>query len=449
MVLMRIKEVSEFFGGVSEDLRVLSKAFVDGRLCEEGGLYFALKGGTTDGHAFLCQAAENGAIAAVVEREYIGDSFGLTLIKVKDPLEALQMLAKTFVEIRRPLIIGVTGSLGKTTVKEFITALLQGSYAVSKTPNSYNGQIGLPLTILNADPKAEVLVLEMGMSYKHEMDRLVEIASPAIAVITRIAPAHIGHFSSLDEIAQEKAKIMNSKHLQAVFTHEINRKYSCIKKKQPFKKITYGTSQADYFFQQEKEKLFLVSREAKECFDLPFSEMQLRENFLVAALVARYLDVSSEKIQERALALKPFTHRFEKTVLEAYDGAVIIDDSYNNNPISLKTSLQNLPQPQNRGKVIAILGEMRELGSLSKMAHEELGIVALPIVDVLMCYGEETKPLYEIFKKYGKKAMHSLDKEWLFKLLIENLQAGDVVLIKGANSNRLWEILDKVKEKIC
>lgn len=446
MVLMSIKEVARLLGRSSKDERCILKAYVDGRLCEEGGLYFALKGEKTNGHAFLHQAAKGGALAAVVEDSYEGEDFGLTLIRVEDSLKALQDLAKIIIKQRKPFVVGITGSIGKTTVKEFLGTLLETSYKISRTPNSYNGQIGLPLTILNADPEAQILILEIGMSHKNEMYHLVEIALPHLAIITRIAPAHIGHFSSLEEIAQEKAYILH-RDLENAFIHDTNRHYEFMSKSHPFKKITYGGSDADYLLKQEDNRVFFVDRNGKESslFELPFSETHLIENFFIAALVAKHLNVPDEKIQERAHHLKPFKHRFEKLSFKTYPNVVVIDDSYNNNPVALKTSLRNLPKPQNHCKTLAILGEMRELGSLSKIAHEEVAITALPIVDVLICYGEETKPLYEIFKQHNRQVYHTVDKHFITDLVLKIVEDGDVVFVKGANSNKLWEVLDQIQ----
>jgi UDP-N-acetylmuramoyl-tripeptide--D-alanyl-D-alanine ligase len=448
MSILSIKEIGALFGAALQDERIVSTTYVDGRLCTPGGLYFALKGRQVDGHDFLAQAASLGAIGAVVQENYQGAEYGLGLIRVKNPLAALHTLAKHVIEMRKPLIIGVTGSIGKTTVKEFIASLLAVQYRVGKSPSSYNGQIGLPLTLINADPKAEVLVVEMGMSEKNEMDCLVDIAAPHYAVITRIAPAHIGNFSSLEEIAYEKAKLLRSRNLRIACVHSVNHHYAFIRKQEP--QVTYSGTKADAFFIEEQGQWVLIDQKRKEktIMQLPFTERHLMENFLVAALVAREMGVSYEVIAQTARQLKPFTHRFEKISLSYPPRAVIVDDSYNNNPVSLKTSLQNLPKPQG-GKTIAVIGEMRELGNMSKMAHTEIGFVALPIVDCLICYGVEARPIYEVFIKHHKLAYHFLEKKEVLERLQEHLQEGDVALIKGANSNKLWELIAPVQESSC
>jgi UDP-N-acetylmuramoyl-tripeptide--D-alanyl-D-alanine ligase len=443
---MSLKTIGALLEKGIEDEREITEICVDGRLCKTGSLYVALKGKKSDGHLFLSQAKQQEAIAAIVEEEYQGEDFGLTLIRVKDPLQALHKMASSMIKTRKPLIIGITGSIGKTTVKEFIATLLETTYKVSKTPHSYNGQIGLPLTILNADPEAEVLVLEMGISQKQEMSTLVSIAAPHLAIMTRITPAHLGNFSSLEEIAEEKSQIFSKENLRQAFIHSANQKFSAIDKPSPFKKVFYGSDIGDYVLKHSEGKVYFMDQQGNESvrFELPFTERHLVENFFIAALVAKHLHVRDEEIQERAYVLKPFKHRFEKFSLTSHPQTLVIDDSYNNNPIALKTSLQNLPKPQQTRKTIAVLGEMRELGLMSQMAHIEAALVALPIVDVLICYGEETKPLYEMFQRSEKPAYHSYDKEEVKKILLNHIEDGDVVLIKGANSNKLWEILESM-----
>ncbi|MBM3191633.1 MAG: UDP-N-acetylmuramoyl-tripeptide--D-alanyl-D-alanine ligase [Chlamydiae bacterium] len=422
MSLLRIKEIGDTLHlNVQED-REISRVGVDSRLIGIGDLYVALRGHKVDGHSFLEEAALKGAYAALVERSYEGPDFGLVLLRVESPLEALQKLAQSKLEKRRQTIIGITGSLGKTTIKEFIFHLLQPSYKVDKTPGSYNGQIGVPLTILNARPDSEVLIVEMGMSYKGEMDRLVQIAPVDVAVISRIAPVHIEHFASLEEIAQEKGKILSSSRLKKAFLHE---------QAWPF----FEKSAREFWSLYGKEEELLEMREMEP----PFIERHFLENMAAALQVARYFQQEKAVLQKAVKTLTPFTHRFEKHQLKG--GALLIDDTYNNNPQALESILKSLPKPSNSGKTVALLGEMRELGDLSHEAHTHIGKVALPLVDVLVCFGPATKPLYEVFEKAGKIVYHTLDHKTALEKLRQHLGSQDVILCKGANSNRLWEVV--------
>ena len=196
---------------------------VDSRLVKQGNLFFALKGAHVDGHQFLSAAAVNGAVAAVVNESYNGPDFGLLLIKVPDPLIALQELAKSVLQQRKSKIVAVTGSLGKTTTKDFITTLLKSKYSVSCSPGNSNSQIGLPLTILNhTDGAEDVLVLEMGMTHSGQIKQLLQIAPPDIAVMTTVALVHAGNFNSLEDIARAKAEVLtHPKTTLGVIPHDV------------------------------------------------------------------------------------------------------------------------------------------------------------------------------------------------------------------------------------
>ena len=431
MTFFSIQEIASMLEIESQDRRVMSKVYVDSRLCQENGLYVALKGEKQDGHLFLEDAFNRGAIAALVQEGYRGPDFGLTLLRVKDPLEALQKLARIVVELRGPKMIGVTGSVGKTTIKEFIYTLLETTYKVDKTPDSYNGQIGLPLTILNAKDDAEVLVLEMGISYPGEMEKLIEIAPIELAVISHIAPVHIAHFSSVKHIALEKGKILASSNL----------KYAAI----------HMHAEADLpKSQNEVREIYALDADIDlvRVLQPPFIERHFLENFSAAVHIAKFLKVSDEVIRQRTKCLKPFKHRFEKHTFKTYKDTVLIDDTYNNNPTALKAALNSLPKPLGAGKTVAVLGEMRELGDLSKEAHENVAITALPILDILICFGEATKPLYEVFKKHGKIVYHTVDKQSVLEKVLHHLGEGDVLLCKGANFNRLWEVVEELQKTL-
>ncbi|MEI8299995.1 MAG: Mur ligase family protein [Chlamydiota bacterium] len=431
MAFFSIQEIADVLEIASQDRRVVSKVYVDSRLCKERGLYVALKGEKQDGHLFLEDAFNRGAIAALVQEDYRGFDFGLTLLRVKDPLGALQKLAKVVIKLRQPKMIGVTGSVGKTTIKEFVYNLLETTYKVDKTPDSYNGQIGLPLTILNAKQDAEVLVLEMGISYPGEMEKLIEIAPIEFAVVSHIAPVHIAHFSSVQHIALEKGKILSSPNLKYAAIHmhaEV-----ALPKIQDRVIEVYATD-ADI--------------DSVKAFQPPFTERHFLENLSAAVHIAKFLKVPDEVIRERIKCLKPFKHRFEKHTFKTYKDTILIDDTYNNNPTALKAILKSLPKPLGEGKTLAVLGEMRELGDLSKEAHENVAITALPVLDILICFGEATKPLYDVFKAHGKIVYHTVDKQTALEKVLHHLGEGDVLLCKGANFNRLWEVVEDLQKAL-
>ena len=400
----------------------IAKVAVDSKECSSDALFVALKGNKVDGHQFLQEAKERGASSAIVSKDYLGDDHGLFLIKVTDPLSTLQFLAKIHLENFNGKVIGITGSVGKTTTKDFIFHLLSQKFKVSKTQKSMNGQIGVPLTILNSDQSADFLVLEMGMSQKGEMDRLIEIAPIDIGVCNKVAPVHIENFASLNEIAYEKSRIFSSKKLVRGFSHPDNFDFQ--------------------IFSEMREKVEKISWSTSLYAD--FIEDHLIENFKIAFHVAAALGVEEELIEQGAKTVQRAPHRFEKTIYPNNATVTIIDDTYNSNPLALKSALKSAQKYKTK-RLIGVIGEMKELGLMTGESHFECGVFASNFLDEVYCYGELTAPFYEAFKSSGKKGFHFLCKKELSKKLKESIQSFDVVFLKASNSNRLWEVLESMK----
>lgn len=400
----------------------IGKVSVDSKECSSDALFVALKGNKVDGHQFLQEAKERGASSAIVSKDYIGDDHGLFLIKVTDPLCSLQLIAKRHLENFNGKVIGITGSVGKTTTKDFISHLLSQKFKVCKTQKSMNGQIGVPLTILNSDESADFLVLEMGMSQKGEMDRLIEMAPIDIGVCNKVAPVHIENFASLEEIAFEKSRIFSSKKLVRGFSHPDNFEFLS--------------------FSNMSKKIEKIS--CNSSFHTDFIEEHLIENFNIAFHVAAALGVEEELIEQAAKTLQGAPHRFEKTIYPNDTTVTIIDDTYNSNPLALKSALKSAQKYKTK-RVIGVIGEMKELGEMSSESHFECGVFASNILDEVYCYGELTAPFYEAFKSSGKKGFHFVCKKELSKKLKESIQSFDVVFLKASNSNRLWEVIESVK----
>lgn len=410
---------------------------IDSRKVEKGDLFFALRGEKTDGHEYLLEARSRGALAAVVDRGYLGPDFGLKLLKVPDVKEALQELAQFSLQSKKPFIISVTGSVGKTTTKEFIATLLGGKYTVSKTYGSYNTQLTLPLTILNRED-TEVLVLEMGISQPGEMEALVNIAPPDIAVLTKISLAHSAFFpDGLEEIGREKKQIFSHANTKiAILPSGIDLPFS-----HP-KKVNFSEQdrEADYFLSVVEECGFIDEKGLRaHRFDLPFKETHLLHNLLAAVAVARQMRLSWEEIDAEIPKLKLPKMRFEK--LEK-NGVTLINDAYNANPESMRAALTNLPEPKEGGKRLAVLGEMRELGKFSKASHSELGSFALKYVDHVLTFGEDASLISAAFLDAQKGAEHFLEKGKLVERLQELMRPGDVVLVKGSRSLELETIVN-------
>jgi UDP-N-acetylmuramoyl-tripeptide--D-alanyl-D-alanine ligase len=434
---VQLAAVARMLGISEESASVVESYEIDSRKVKPGQLFFALKGETVDGHAFLEQVAAKGAVGAVVSKGYAGPSFGLALIKVDDVLASLQELARQVCTGRTWKIVAVTGSVGKTTIKEFIATLLEAEFRVGKTPGNANSQTGVPLTILNAEGSEEVLVIEMGMSQPREMDRLVSIAPPDVVLLNRIALAHVLYFpDGLRGIAAAKAEILSHPKTTLAFLHAQTCQFDEVMHAGTCEKLIFGAG--DYLLHQSEGNIYQIEERGQlsPSFTLPFQATHLVENFLGAAAVARRLGLSWEKILERAQHLTVFEKRFERIERE---GVVYINDSYNANPESMRAALTNLPSGKRR---IGVLGAMRELGAYTESSHREIAQFALDYIDELFCCGQECLPMVEVFAGAGKSVALFRDVNILRSHLAHIVQPGDVVLLKGSNSVGLWRLLD-------
>ncbi len=440
--VFELKLVAEFLNKPLVENLNIESVCIDSRLCEKNSLFFALEGEKVDGHDFLKEAAQKGAVAAIVSTSYQGKDFDMELFKVDNPLKTLQSFAHKIIRDRNPLIVGITGSVGKTTTKEFVYQVLDSNLKVSKTNKSYNGQIGLPLSILNANSDAEVLVLEYGMNQRGEMQNLLDIAEPHIAVITPIASAHLGYFESVEDIAEQKAVLLTSSHLQLIIAHELANSFSAVNAVTGIEKVTYGQQKADVTIARVGKEVQILDQEGERVsLEFPKISDHHLENFLPAYIIAKRLKLGLSDIQKRVEHLKTERHRFEIFIKK---GITYVDDSYNANPYSVGKAIENLPKPSEGGKVIAVLGEMKELGISSEKEHQNLGKKALRHVDKLICFGKESKPTYLEFNKEKEAKLFDSHKE-VFSCLQRMVKAGDIVLLKGANSNQLWKIAEEIK----
>jgi UDP-N-acetylmuramoyl-tripeptide--D-alanyl-D-alanine ligase len=408
----------------------------DSRCVKEGEVFFALRGEKVDGHDFVVEAVQRGAKAILVDR-FI-EIEGVEVIVVEDVLKALQGLAQTKIALYQPKIVGITGSVGKTTTKEFLYQILSPYFSVVKPMKSYNSQITLPISILNFPLDAKIYILEMGMNQKGELDRLIEIARPDFSLLTNVSASHIGHFSSLEEIGIEKQKIFSSDadyklmNIQAI----------------PYVKVdgvlTYGPlgSNADFEYGIEGSDVHIVHQERKSpSVTLPFSYPHFIENVVAAFLIARKLGLGWEFIAEAAKSLVTENHRCQ--IVEK-NGIIFFDDAYNASESSFKAAYDVCPKPSKAKKRISIVGSIGELGIHSLEAHLNVAKYALSRCDLMLCFGKETRPIVDHFKKNQRPVYYFENKQELLNILRSQAEEGDVVLVKGANSLRMWEIIEQI-----
>ncbi len=436
---MALNELAQSVGVEVASDELIHGYRIDSRLVEIGDLFFALKGERVDGHEYLCDARAKGAVAAVVDKKYEGSNFGLELVRVDDVKHALQEMARFSLSSRPVFVVGITGSVGKTTTKEFVATLLEGKYTVAKTPGSYNSQATLPLAVLNRGEE-KILVLEMGISLPGEMERLVEIAPPDAAVLTKVALAHAANFKGgLEEIRQEKMKIFSHPKTKVKIVPDD----LCLQ--QVGKGAVYFSQEdraADYFLSTADGWGYVDEKAVRAFqFDLPFKEPHMLSNVLAAIALCRQISMQWEEIHHQIPKLQKPAMRFEEN---EQAGVRWINDAYNASPESMKAALSSLPEPKEGGKKIAVLASMKELGAFSEASHQEIGLFAQKFVDHLLTLGEEAELLSKTFSEAQKPAEHFCDIKEVAKRLSELMRPGDVVLLKGSRSMRLEELLEKI-----
>lgn len=439
MQISTLKKLAHFLGLSIQQDGPITGFCVDSRLIQPGMVYCALRGEKVDGHQFIDEAFERGASACIVDHSCAAKG---PLILVEDVLQAIQRLAAHLVAEKKLRIIAVTGSVGKTTVKEFIAQLLTGSFEIFKTPGNANSQIGLPLALLNGlEDKHQIGVIEMGMSHAGEIAKLVQIAPPEVALINSVGYCHAEFFSGLSDIAKAKAEIFSNpvtKH--KIFHWSIEAFLPGIVEKGalPFGLENGGLAYS--LMHHQNRWIFKEPGRMHSLAEQPFHSSHLQHNLLAALSAISALNIDLSSIFERIGTLKSPDKRFQ--IVEK-DDVILINDSYNACPLSMKAALKALPEPLKNGRRIAVLGAMAELGRFSDACHREVGAFAKDHADYLICYGKECSPLAEEWKKSGKSVEFYEDFSLLAEAVKRVVKPHDVLLLKGSNSNQLWKLMDE------
>lgn len=436
---------SRSFSGVSTDTRTL----------REGDLFVALRGVHFDGHQFLKEAVEKGCSALIVARDFQGElPPSVTVISVHDPLRALGNLAQFWRARHSAEVIAVTGSNGKTTTRELIATLLSAQGSVLKSERNWNNQIGLPWTLFSLDASHRYAVVELGISRVGEMERLAEIASPNVAVLTNIQSAHLEGLGTLEKIAEEKGRLLQSVSEGGVAV--LNRDDPHLRRLgEEFsgEVLWYGLGpQADVVgigsqsvgIGRQKFRLSVHGEEI--VVELPLFGRHHLYNLLAAVAVASHYRIDIDRISE---SLKNFQPPPMRSFLYRLPGEVfLIDDSYNGNPGSMVASLKSLADQSVAGKRIVVLGEMLELGEFAPQAHEELGEQLADFrIDRLFFYGEHADDLFRGLSRSGRfrgEFRRIEDKAQSSQEILKLLQPGDWILVKGSRGMKMEEVVQYI-----
>lgn len=418
------------------DENILCQSFTkDTRAINEGDVYFAIKGDNFDGNTFYKAAFDKGASVCIIDNEeVIGEiSKKETIVLVDDTIDAMLKLAKYKRSLYNIPVVAVTGSVGKTSVKDMITKVLSTRYEVLATKGNLNNHIGLPLTILNLD-KEEAMVLEMGMNHFGELHILSNVACPNIAVITNIGTAHIGNLGSRENILKAKLEIIDGMKQGTLIINNDNDMLQTVEYENL---ITIGIENDSDYMAHDIEEHANYSKFAigDNYLTIPVGGKAFVYNALFAYAVGRKLGISDSDIES---SLKEFTlspHRLEIIRRNNY---TIIDDTYNASLDSVKNALSVLAKMD--GRKVFIFGDILELQDYAIDIHKEIGALCNQLkIDLLLTVGNLSWETSNIF--IGKKH-HYKGNDDLIKEMNDLLIRGDVVLVKGSHAMNLIKVVN-------
>jgi UDP-N-acetylmuramoyl-tripeptide--D-alanyl-D-alanine ligase len=437
---MTAAEVARCVGGAvdGEAELMITGAEVDSRLVGPGDLFVALPGERRDGHEFVDDAMDRGAAALVKEGVAISPPpRGRALIRVADPLAAYWRLARHQRSGSEWTVCAVTGSVGKTTVKEFIASLLERHRATGRTSGNRNNTLGLPAQLLSQPDDLEIFVAETGMSRPGELDVLGGILHPiAVLVYTRIAPAHTEFLGGLDGVVKAKAELLA--HLDPAGTLVVNdedphqREFAA----PPSGRVLRFGGGGEIRARAMKDRgllgteFELVTPDGVAAVRLELAGRHQAQNLLAAAAAAHALGLGTDQIAAGAAGLRAAPHRGR--LFRRGDGVTVVDDSYNASPVATETMLELLAD--STGRRVAVLGEMYELGDLSEPSHRAVGQRAARACDLLVVVGgQPARLMADAARRSGCAAvLEAEDAEQAAVLVASRLQPGDVVLVKGS-----------------
>ena len=425
--------------------RAFDRAVIDSRQVQPGDLFFALRGEHRNGHDFVQDALARGAAGLVVERPLEAPP-EVAVFQVSDSLSALQRLAAHWRARHDVRVVGVTGSVGKTTCKEIIAAVLGTRRRVLKSTANLNTEIGLPLTLLELTADHQCSVLEMAMYGPGEIDLLCHIARPQIGVVTNVGPVHLERLGSIAAIAAAKAELVAALPPDGVAVlNGDDPSVAAMASRTKAHVLLYGQSQhchirgddlASHGLEGISFRLTYEGRDRRVEAPLP------GRHHLYPALAAAAVGLAEGMtLAEVATALREARPELRLRVLTASGGATILDDSYNASPQSMLAALDLLAELP--GRRIALLGEMRELGTAEEEGHRQVGQRAVACADLVMVVGERARPLYEAARAQGPAEVRFLaSTQEAAPILREELQPGDYLLVKASRAVALESVVD-------
>lgn len=454
---MSLKEIAAacdgvYYGDSDSYYKEVSGVAIDSRKIEQDYLFVAIRGARVDGHTFIPQVMENGALCAISE-----DNLGevpYPYILVSSCEQALKDIAEYYRKSLDIKVVGISGSVGKTSTKEMIGSVLAQKYSVLKTAGNFNNEIGLPLTIFNIRDHHAVAILEMGISHFGDMEPLARMARPDICVLTNIGSAHLEMLKTRDGILKEKTDMFRFMEPNgSIVLNGDDDKLSTVTDYKGTSPVFFGLSDDKDYYATDLINLGLKGTTCT--IHTPFGELtatihipgeHMVYNALAGAAVGCKLGLTLEEIRAGIEALVPISGR--NNLIEA-NGLAIIDDCYNANPDSMKASLDVLATANTRK--IAVLGDMFELGDKELERHHEVGVhAANKKIDVIICIGNFAKEIAAGAREVAADSdvptiLHFDTKDAFFAQYQDIIQKGDTILVKASHGMEFPEIVEKLQ----
>jgi UDP-N-acetylmuramoyl-tripeptide--D-alanyl-D-alanine ligase len=436
-----------FFQGVSTDSRTL----------RDGELFVALRGDRFDGHDYAMEAFAKDAKGVLIEEGKIGDFHwngfrSRAVVAVKDSLQALGDMARARRRKCGTPVVALTGSNGKTTTKDMIAACLETSFPILKTKGNLNNLIGLPMTLLNLTGGEKVVVLEMGMNVPGEIRRLTEIAEPDVGLITNIQMVHLEGMGSLEKLKEEKGELFRKMRQDGtIVVNQDDSRVVDLSNEFLGQKITFGMegpagvmAKTIHHRGAQGISFTVVSGGQETEVTLPLVGRHFVPNALSAFAVATFFGIETGNVKEALEHFQSPPMRMEVWRLEG--GKTVINDAYNANPRSMEVALETLAELKGKGRAIAVLGDMLELGEFSESAHRHLGQKVRSLsIDFLIAMGEKAPVVVESAVRHGlerERAKVAENHPEAISILETWLQEGDWILVKGSRGMAMEKVAE-------
>lgn len=439
-----------YFGTADQMYKEVVSITTDSRQAEPGCLFVPIVGERVDAHKFIPQVMEAGSLATLSERVIEDAQFPYIL--VESSLQAVKDIAEFYLEQLHIPVVGITGSVGKTSTKEVIASVLQEKYRTLKTQGNFNNELGLPLTIFRLRDEDEIAVLEMGISDFGEMSRLAKVAKPNTCVITNIGTCHLENLGDRDGVLKAKTEIFSGlKPGGHIVLNGDDDKLAEVTEYQGIRPVFFGLGTdcevyGDEIVSHGLKGMSCRIHMGEEAFDVhvPTPGRHMIYNALAAAAVGRIYGLTPEQIARGIESLEPISGRFKMIETDKF---LIVDDCYNANPMSMKASLDVLKD--GGGRRVAILGDMGELGENEAVLHEQVGEHAGKCgIDVCICVGSLSKGMAEKASQTNPalEVIYEPDRDSLLEHLGMYVKEGDTILVKASHFMKFEEVVEYLQK---